>query len=687
MENEARPPGVTAYRSFIVRSVSLVVLTLAGATSAAAAQTPQGAPHVVITPANRSVVAGETLQLRAQLVDANGQPVPNAKITFRLAGAPFEGSVDTTGLVRSGATGTLPVAAIALVPGEKPVVQRFEITMVAGAPARVEVSPTPARLLVGQRLHLGASVFSKANDPRADRVQWNSSMPAVVKVGADGALQAVAPGKAVISATAGAAATRMPVEVVAGTVRSVEISPASVQVRTGDVVRFKAVVKDASGREIIGLMPSWLFTPGKGMIDPDGAFVAYEPGSYQVTANFGIGSADAMVIAVDRDVKRPVKVVGKLLRTAFATGEVWIHPNGNVAYLTTELGGDRVYAIDISNPASPTVADSIIINARGINDVMTTADGNYMVMTREGAADRKNGIVIADTHDPLHPKQISEFTDGVTAGVHSTFIHRQDKYGTHIYLTNDGTGALHVIDISDPYHPKQVSTWAPRQSDAGRMLHDIDVQNGLLYGAWWNDGLVILDVGNGIKGGTPSNPKLVSQYKYDLNALYRGVEKEGGKGFIRGTHTAWRYRNYVLIADEVFGNDAAATLFNWSPSRAHGRLQVLDVSDIEHPKSVAWYEPEYGGVHNVWVAGDTLYMGAYNAGFHAFDLSGELRGDLKAQGREIGEFMPADPGAKVPNAPMTWGVVVNKKDGLAYVNDFNSGLWALRIEPKPKPVP
>ena len=34
---------------------------------------------------------------------------------------------------------------------------------------------------------------------------------------------------------------------------------------------------------------------------------------------------------------------------------------------------------------------------------------------------------------------------------------------------------------------------------------------------------------------------------------------------------------------------------------------------------------------------------------------------------------------------MTWGVVVNQKDGLAYVNDFNSGLWALKIEPKPKP--
>ncbi|MEO6029043.1 MAG: Ig-like domain-containing protein [Candidatus Binatia bacterium] len=559
--------------------------------------------------------------------------------------------------------------------------------MVPGAAAHIDVSPRPARLLPGQRMHLGAQVFSRAADLRTDRVQWSSSMPSAVRIASDGSLQAVAAGRAVITASAGAASTNIPVEVVAAQVASVEVTPATRQARTGDVVRFKAIVKDNAGREISGLTPSWLFTPGKGMIDADGAFVAYEPGSYQVTANFGNRSADAIITATDRDVKRPVKVVGKLLRTAFATGELWIHPNGNVAYLTTELGGDRVYAIDISNPGSPTVVDSIIVNARGVNDVMTTPDGNYMVITREGAADRKNGIVIADTRNPLHPKQISEFTDGVTSGVHSTFIHSQPKYGTHIYLTNDGTGAVHVIDISDPTHPRQVSQWAPRQSEAGRMVHDIDVQDGLLYGSWWNDGLVILDVGNGLKGGTPSNPKVVSQFKYDLNTLYRDVEKEGGKGFIRGTHTAWRYKNYVIIADEVFGNEAMATLYNWTPVRAHGRLHVLDVSDIEHPKPVAWYEPEYGGVHNIWVAGDTLYMGAYNAGFHAFDISGELRGDLKAQGREIAEFMTGDPGAKVPNAPMAWGVVVNRKDGLAYVNDLNSGLWALRIEPKPKPVP
>jgi len=91
-------------------------------------------------------------------------------------------------------------------------------------------------------------------------------------------------------------------------------------------------------------------------------------------------------------------------------------------------------------------------------------------------------------------------------------------------------------------------------------------------------------------------------------------------------------------------------------------------------------------VHNVWVAGDTLYVGAYNAGFRAFDISGDLRGDLRAQEREMVHVHTGDMDGKVPNSPDTWGVVV--KNGLAYVNDNANGLWIIRIEPKkPDVVP
>src|SRR5262245_15523070 len=443
--------------------------------------------------------------------------------------------------------------------------------------------------------------------------------------------------------------------------------------RQGDVIRFQAVARDAQGKEIAGLTPQWTMSPGQGSIDASGAFVGYEAATYTITASYGNRSNDASVNLSPRDVRRPATVVGRLPRTRFTTEEVWIHPDGKHAYLGSGSGGDVMFAIDISDPSKPVVTDSIITNTRRVNDVMTTPDGKTIVFTREGASDRKNGIVIANAEDPAHPKVIAEFTDGVTAGVHSAFIYRQPKYGTHVYLTNDGTGAMHVIDIGDPYHPKEVAQWKTDRPDAGRTLHDIDIQDGLAYLSYWNDGLVILDVGNGVKGGSPSSPQLVSQFKYDLNALYRDVEASGGPGFIRGTHTAWRNKNYVFVADEVFPASGVRGAKDASAGRAYGRLQVIDISDVAKPKIVAWYEPEYGGVHNIWVAGDTLYMGAYNAGFRAFDISGELKGDLRAQGREMVHVNTADMDGFVKNAAMTWGVVV--RDGLAYVNDMYNGLW------------
>ena len=669
----------------IVRLVPLLAALQVPTQQPPAEVPPSPIARVVVTPANPVVTAQDTLRLSAQALDASGQPVPGATVRFVSAGGSFEGRVDADGLVHSGSTGTIPVSAIGLVPGTRPVIQRVEVRMVPGPAARVDLETPRAKLVVGQRFVPRAVAYSVAGDRRDDRIAWRSSAPGIVRVGDNGVLTAIAPGRATITAAAGSAAGTMTVDVVANTIATLAITPASAERRTGDVIRFAATPKTASGGTVAGLTPSWTFAPGHGVIDQDGAFVGYEAGTYTVTATLGTRSAEAVVTLTPRDVRRPAQVVGRLPRVQFTTEEVWLHPTQPIAYLGTGGGGDRMYTIDISNPASPVVTDSLVVNTRRVNDIMTTPDGKFLVFTREGASDRRNGIVIASLEDPAHPKNISEFTEGVTAGVHSAFVYRQEKFGTHVYLTNDGTGAFHIIDITDPYTPKEVAQWKTPRPDAGRSLHDVDIQDGLAYLSYWNDNLVILDVGNGVKGGSPSKPVLVSQYRYNLNDLYRQVEAAGGPGFIRGTHTAWRHRNYVFIADEVFPASGVQGAKDASASRAYGRLQVIDVSDLEKPKSVAFYEPEFGGVHNIWVAGDTLYMGAYNGGFRAFDVSGELRGDLRAQQREIVHVNTADMTGRVQNAAMTWGVVV--RDGLAYVNDMYNGLWIVRIVPKPPVVP
>jgi hypothetical protein len=654
----------------------------------AVAQAPEIA-RIVVSPASRTMTAGDTLRLTAEARDAQGNVMPGVTFRYRLGGsARFEARVDSLGLVTAGSTSTLPVTVTATLPGARPKFEVIEIKALPGPATSIDVAPAAARLVAGQRLRVTGRAFSAAGDKRADRIAWRSSNPAIATVNAVGLVTAVRAGSASVIATVGRVSKELPVQVVAGPIASLSLTPSAAEGRTGDVMRFIVSARDAAGKPIAGLTPTWSFAPGHGTIGDDGAFVGYEPGEYTVIASFGTRSVEATINLNERDVRRPLSLVGRLPRTRFSTEEVWLHQDGKHAYLGSGSGGDVLYALDISDPSNPTVTDSVITNTRRVNDVMTFPDGKFLVFTREGASDRKNGIVICSIDDPAHPKIIAEFTEGVTGGVHSIFVNKQDKFGTFLYLTNDGTGALHVLDVNDPYHPKEVARWKTEgRPDAGRSLHDIDIRDGLLYASYWNDGLVVLDIGNGIKGGSPSNPALVSQFKYDLNALYKQVEVDGGPGFIRGTHTAWRSKNYVFIADEVFPASYPKGTKDAAAGRAYGRLQVIDVSDLAHPKSVAWYEPEYGGVHNVWVLGDTLYMGAYNAGFRVFDISGDLRGDLRAQGREIGHLNTADMDGKVKNTAMTWGVVVNPKDGLAYVNDDNNGLWVVKIEPKPRVVP
>lgn len=629
-----------------------------------------GIAKVEITPAATEVQVGQALQLRARALDANGAVVPGARIIWNADG---EGSIDSTGLVHGAFRGPLTVVVMATVPGKTGrVIERLKLRVVPQPASRIVISPAPERVLVGTRLSLRAASFSPQNDPRTDVITYTSSNPRVATVTSDGRLSAVAAGQATITAKTGAATQPLTIQVVPNTVTRMSLEPSTPSAITGDVIRFKVNASGASGRAVTGFPVRWAVAGNGGVaqIDEDGAFVAELPGTYTVTATLGSTSTDAVVTVAPRRVTRGVEVTGRV-PIDMSAAEVWAHPDGKCVYLSTI--SDRVYAIDVSTAGQPKIVDSMMTNSRIVNDVMTTEDGKYGVFSREGASDRKNGIVIFDASTPCHPKPIAAYTETVSGGVHSSFV-----YQGHVYLTDDATGSLRVIDIRNPYEPKEVGRWQTQQTEIGRYVHDVDVKDGLAYLSYWNDGLIILDVGNGIKGGSPENPQLVSQLKYNLDDLYARVDQIWGLS-ARGTHTAWRHKNYVFIGDEVYAARDYKGMRDGN-NLTFGRLQVIDVADILHPKIVAWYEPTDGGVHNVWVEGDTLYMGAYQGGARMLDISGELRGDLLRQGREISWISTADSMGQRPRATFSWGAVV--KNGNIYVPDINSGLWILKLEPK-----
>jgi plastocyanin len=643
---------------------------------------PQEAPttsvapaSVEITPKTLDVHVGEKVKFAAAAKDAAGNAI-EAKPSVWFA-APFDlAGANDAGEVTFHAPGIVTVGAVI---AGKAGYATVNVRNTKAASVEVE---KPSPVVAGSAEKLTAIVRTPSGDPRTDAaIQWTSEKPAIATMDAAGMVTGVAPGSVTIKATSEGASSTVTVQVLRDAVRKLTVTPATTEARTGDVVHFSAADAAAAHPAV-----RWaLSSNGEGAaIYADGGFVAEKAGTYVITASSGQHSASASIVVRPRQVEREVEVVAHVPMPDLQMSEEWVI--GHHAYLATIA--DQLFVYDISDPANPKQIDKLKVDARRLNDLRTTPDEQNGVYTREGASNRKNGIVFLDTSDASHLKVLSEYTATVSGGVHSAYVDGHD-----VYLTDDATGSMRVIDFQDPKHPKEVARWQTENQTAitinsemgsmtsGRYLHDLQVVDGLAYLAYWRDGLVILDVGNGMAGGSPENPKLVSQYHFNHYELY-------GDGWLAGTHSVFRYKNYLFVGDEVF-----PAIFNLEdrdriPVRAI--CHVMDVSDIKHPREVAQYEVPEGGSHNFWAANDMLYEGYYSGGARVLDISGELRGDLYRQGREIARFWTGDTKGYRPNLPFVWGgqpcsvkCDSDLLNSLMYFNDIHSGLWITKLaEPK-----
>ena len=638
--------------------LSINVLAQNAATTAAVVKT------VEIKSSVKEAEVGQPVKLTVVATDVAGNVIKEQPSTY-FAG-PFDiAAVDDDGNVKLFGTGEVTVGAIV---GGIPGFTTFKVK--APSVKTIEISPLKHTLLVGGSSRLDAVTRIFNGDPRTGvPIEWSTDNPQVANVSSGGVVHAIGPGKATITATSGSATAKTTISVRKAGPREMVIATGPQTARTGDVITFSAKTNPDDNYTV-----QWTVNGNGASIDDAGRFVAELPGTYIVTATSGMNSSSASVLVTPRNLQRQLEVVGRAPFKEFQGAEQWII--GNYAYYSTI--SDRFLVYDISDPANPKLTDTVKVDARLVNDISTTADGKILVISREGASNRKNGIAFYDTSDPAHPKLISEYTATVTGGVHSAFVNSH-----YVYLTDDATGSMRVIDFANVKNPKEVARWqtenplagtiTTKEGDhiAGRYIHDLQVKDGLAYLAYWHDGLIILDVGAGLKGGSPENPKFVSQLRFNHHELY-------GDGWLAGTHSVYRYGKYVFIGDEVFPG-----IFDIkSPTRVfvRGIVHVIDVSDINNPRKVAEYPVPEGGAHNMWVEDDVMYVGYYSGGGRVVDVSGELSGDLYRQGREIARIWTGDPNGFRPNLPLTWGAQPHK--GLIYFNDINSGLWIMKLGEK-----
>jgi hypothetical protein len=610
-----------------------------------AAQEPATVARIEIRPSRVESTVGDTVRLTATPYDADGRQVAVPLQWF----TSYEvGTIDSTGTF------------VAYSPGERTIgaaagghTATIPVVVASAPPARVEVIAPATHLTATSWIPIAVHAYNSLGGrtfDTEDEVTWTSSDPRVADV-VGGFLEARRPGTVTVTATTQGVSGSIEVMVEAANPGQLAITAPESSIRTGDVYPLAPTI---DGQPLqADAFPRYTVTgPIGAKVYPDGAFVAEEPGAYVVVADYGGSSATVGITVTPREHEHRLETVGHMGVPTAHTADIWVFED--VAYLGTFMD-DKLRVYDISDPASPVLTDSIQVDARRINDVMANPGSDFAIMTREGAANRINGFVILDTSDPKHPRIAGEYTATVSGGVHTTWI-----VDDLVYATHNGTGDMRIIDVSDRANPREVGRWGVEHQN--RVLHDIFIKDGVAYLSYWDDGLVMLDLGGAGKGGTPTNPVFISRINYP----------EGN------THTAWRWKNYVFVGDEIFPT-------NWNmdrPIAARGFIHVIDVTDIENPVEVAKYEVPEAGAHNIWIDEDeeVLYIAYYQAGLRALDVSGELRGDLYAQGREIDRFLTtASEGVVLPNVPFAGTVMLH--DGLIYTVDFNSGLWIHRMTP------
>jgi hypothetical protein len=613
-------------------------------------------PHrVTVEPSRMELEVNDSRATTVVVYDENGAVVDPAGVQW-FTTTPDLVSVDAQGRI----TGLRPgEASLSVVAGSG---VAFVTVRVRPRVARLELGLPGEQVPVGTSAPLSVSTIDTFEDvvPNTE-LQFESADLEVASVDALGRIYGRSPGQTTITVRTGEVSEEITIAVVEGSASPFELHASQEEARTGDVVRFR-VTRQGSTEPV---RPAWSVNAPGAQIrseDQDGVFVAERPGTYRVTAQIGEHEARSATVRVrPRGAESRLATVGRGPIAAHHSGDTWVFEGidgRDYAYIGT-FHYDWAKVWDVTDPENPILTDSVQADARRINDVKIHPNNRLAVITREGASNRRNGIILLDLSDPAHPEILSEYTETVTGGVHNVWIDGENEL---VYAVHNGTSDMHIIDIADPRNPREVGRWGLEKQV--KTLHDVIVQDGYAYLSYWDDGVIMLDVGAGTHGGSPRTPTFVSQFKYPIG----------------NSHVAWRYGRYLFIGDEIFPDDWQP----YGPIEARGYVHVVDYEDPENPVEVARYEVPEAGAHNLWAEDDKLYVGYYQAGLRVLDISGELRGDLYRQGRELAVIKTMDRDGFVPNWPMTWGAQVFK--GNIFSSDMNSGLWVTRLEEEPAVV-
>lgn len=365
------------------------------------------------------------------------------------------------------------------------------------------------------------------------------------------------------------------------------------------------------------------------------------------------------------------------------------------------IGAPWLFAVvDVSDPLAPKLVSVFETANAWTMDLAVSEDGNWVFASvYPGAAGTvfatdyllQNaqppsgaplpGVMVVDVRDKAKPA-MTGFLPVHGLGPHTAAYHRYED-GREVVFANKadappGNAIVAAEVVTLPTGGRTLRPLSVFMLDGpadGSFPHDVDVGlhpltgQTLLYAAWWQSGLVVLDMSD------PAAPKLVS----------RTAEMPEGEEV--NVHDAHPYpalvggRHYTLTGPEMPTGDAS------------GHLRVWDTTDPAAPTLVAsWLMP--GGyvvdqpfsfsTHNfVFLPNGDVALAHGHAGVWILRWLDETGGAPLPEPRVVAWALPHAEGATAPawtpveGVPWVWGTGIDAK-GNVWAADSAGGLHGMR---------
>jgi hypothetical protein len=241
--------------------------------------------NVIVTPDSAAISADSSLQFSIELRDADGNLTGSlSSVQWSVIGA--IGSIDTSGYFEPMFSGTGSVVAKigSLADTASP------ITVVPGQVVSIEISPDSAVVSADTAVQFTATGYdSKGNEQFPGQITW-SLTAAVGLIDSSGLFDATAVGTAQVVGLSDLGFTDSStfLEVIAGRLNSLTISPNSVELTTDSIVTFAAAGVDTDGNSTgVGSL-TWSLLNGIGEISSSGTFTAVTTGTDRVIVTSSI---------------------------------------------------------------------------------------------------------------------------------------------------------------------------------------------------------------------------------------------------------------------------------------------------------------------------------------------------------------------------------------------------------------